>query len=527
MSARVKNLINRFILQVILSAIISCDTLESDFITPENQATFAQSDYYTLPGSTIIIDLKSIVKESFNNATLTITENPKRGTLTRADPYLYKFKPAKDFEEGEDHFVLALVRDGKVLTKGTMTINMRKNIEEFPCAVVAVEDKMKLKPGSSPIAIHVLANDLHCDVDILSLNISIHTPPQLGQAIVENGSIVYTPGPNYTDADELIYQVTGPDESIFYGLASMADRGEFLIQSITGREFKSIFFIDENKGFVGTDKGIYKTINGGANWSSSLSGSYCMDIFFLNETKGFAVMGWDSIVSTNNGGATWELLPRLGKTVTKVTFTSENTGFIAASDGTDFTTQTSILKTVDGGKTWREVFSDLTYFGYLNITFMNPNIGYAVFYDRVVMTTDAGETWKVTLDKSLNIFDATSENKLFGVPYDEDDYIHSTIITSEDGNQWKPVADLPYNILSLGFSPAGDVGFASLFLPTPPPRDNYSLPLSIVRTIDGGKTWVEQNVDRTLHGFPVATSIPSNQVVYFLCPDRIIKYSYK
>ena len=78
------------------------------------------------------------------------------------------------------------------------------------------------------------------------------------------------------------------------------------------------------------------------------------------------------------------------------------------------------------------------------------------------MTRDAGETWNLSLDRSLNHLEITSENKFFAVPYD-DDFLHSSIITSEDGYQWRSVANLSFNIMSLGFSPAADVGFASLF----------------------------------------------------------------
>ena len=50
------------------------------------------------------------------------------------------------------------------------------------------------------------------------------------------------------------------------------------------------------------------------------------DIFFLNETKGFAVMEWDQIFSTSDGGATWELLARIEKTVTDGCFYLRNHG---------------------------------------------------------------------------------------------------------------------------------------------------------------------------------------------------------
>ena len=73
-------LTNRFTLLVIVLAVLSCDSLtESDSVTPEK---FTQSDYYILPGSSTIIDLESVVDQSFLNGTLSVSENPKRGTLS-------------------------------------------------------------------------------------------------------------------------------------------------------------------------------------------------------------------------------------------------------------------------------------------------------------------------------------------------------------------------------------------------------------------------------------------------------------
>ena len=524
MSTNTNPLTNCLILLVILSAIISCDSFTEDSIKPENQVTFTQTEFYTVPGSAILIDLKSLIEKSFSDATLSVSGNPQRGMLSNVDAFLLKYRPRKDFQEGEDHFVLSVMSDGKILTKSTLTIKMRQNKEEFPCASVSIEDKIKLKISSSSVVIAVLENDRLCDVGESGLNISIHKSPKFGQAIVENESIVYTPGPEFKGQDELIYQLTrATGESIAYGLVSVDDHGGFTVQKIPGKTFRSLFFIDENTGFLGTDGGIYKTTDGGTNWNVSVPNVYCEDIFFLNETKGFAVGDWDQIFSTDNGGVTWELLSHIEKTVTEIIFTSETTGFISASDGTDFTTETSILKTEDGGATWREVFSDLTYFGYLDIQFVNPNIGYAVFSDRLFMTTDAGETWNLSLDRSLNHLDVTSENKLFAVPSNN----QTIIMTSEDGIQWKSLVDLSSSIMSLGFSPTADVGFASIFLgPVPQVVNPYIMPISIFKTVDRGETWIELNPDEAVDGSFGEVSLPSSNVAYFRCWDRIVKYSY-
>ena len=122
-------LTSRFTLLIIILAVLSCDSLTGpDTVTPEK---FMQADYYILPGSSAIIDLESIVDQSFLNGTLNVFEKPKRGTLSYATTSMLKYKPGREFQEGEDRFVLSVVNDGKIVAKGTMTIKMKKSNEEF------------------------------------------------------------------------------------------------------------------------------------------------------------------------------------------------------------------------------------------------------------------------------------------------------------------------------------------------------------------------------------------------------------
>jgi hypothetical protein len=59
----------------------------------------------------------------------------------------------------------------------------------------------------------------------------------------------------------------------------------------------------------------------------------------------------------------------------------------------------------------------------------------------------------------------------------------------------------------------------------PQNNDPYLPPMSIIKTVDSGETWDEENVDEALYGSPMGMSIPSNDVAYFLCYARTIKYS--
>jgi hypothetical protein len=82
----------------------------------------------------------------------------------------------------------------------------------------------------------------------------------------------------------------------------------------------------------------------------------------------------------------------------------------------------------------------------------------------------------------------------------------------------------PYVILSQGFSPSGDLGVAVGMSGKDPSIDPESQLSTISTSVDGGKTWTDVPVE-SLYGFPRDISVPSANIAYILCSDRIIKYS--
>jgi photosystem II stability/assembly factor-like uncharacterized protein len=53
----------------------------------------------------------------------------------------------------------------------------------------------------------------------------------------------------------------------------------------------SLYFIDENNGWIAGDEGILMTIDGGNNWNFPASGqsSYLYSVRFVNDSVGWAV----------------------------------------------------------------------------------------------------------------------------------------------------------------------------------------------------------------------------------------------
>jgi photosystem II stability/assembly factor-like uncharacterized protein len=81
------------------------------------------------------------------------------------------------------------------------------------------------------------------------------------------------------------------------------------IQTGTTNTFNSVFFVNSSTGFVCGDGGVvYKTVNGGNNWTSSSSGisaTKLNGIHFSDANNGTVVGDGGIIYVTNNGGSGW------------------------------------------------------------------------------------------------------------------------------------------------------------------------------------------------------------------------------
>jgi hypothetical protein len=214
MQKRAKTSVTAHALFLIMAAVFSCDTFDgNDYILPE----LAQTEYYTLPGSSLIIDLTSFVSQSFV-ISIDISQKPTKGGLTKVNALLYKYKPALDFDDVDDQFILTAESSGKVIATQAVTIHVKKTIAELPCALIPIEDKIEVKTDS-PVTISVLDNDWFCDVDKSDFKLSIHSNPRHGQTIVEGESIRYTPSSDFLTKDEFIYTLTSSTgDGVFYGI---------------------------------------------------------------------------------------------------------------------------------------------------------------------------------------------------------------------------------------------------------------------------------------------------------------------
>jgi photosystem II stability/assembly factor-like uncharacterized protein len=184
-----------------------------------------------------------------------------------------------------------------------------------------------------------------------------------------------------------------------------------------------VFFTDPTNGWATHNHYIYRTINGGANWTTNLflSGTHFRSIAFTTPQIGFAgnlgVGSYDAGTTDTNilyrsydGGLTWSNVPGFAEAGMKglcSLFVLDSKHIYGAGRvrGPAF-----FIKSTDGGTNWSiaNITSMNVMNGIMDIYFHDTNNGWAVgmdansfytppYYGRIARTTDGGNTWTPVL----------------------------------------------------------------------------------------------------------------------------------
>lgn len=189
----------------------------------------------------------------------------------------------------------------------------------------------------------------------------------------------------------------------------------FLTGNMAERHFHSVFFLDDQTGFLAggnptldSIQTILKTTDGGHNWTIQLDnpGPWLKEIFLVNQATGFAVGEKGTILKTADGGITWTPA-NVPSSVSQrdfnsVSFFDSNTGVVVGGRLQNDSIQT-ILRTTDGGNSWAIISDSIA--PWLNkIRVHSPSSGYAVGDEGTILTTsDMGNSWEtVSVPGSLN-----------------------------------------------------------------------------------------------------------------------------
>ena len=175
---------------------------------------------------------------------------------------------------------------------------------------------------------------------------------------------------------------------------------QWIEQKVEGNpNLRDIFFVNENIGWiVGEESFILKTTDGGANWfkpyeelpkcfkCKGIKSKYDLEsVFFLDENTGW-VAGKNLIARTTNGGEEWILLIDYNNLIgdyQSLYFINSKIGFILNKNK-------EVLKSDNGGIDWQINLSGKI----KSIFYIDNKVFWAVdTYANVYKTTNAGDNW--------------------------------------------------------------------------------------------------------------------------------------
>lgn len=199
-------------------------------------------------------------------------------------------------------------------------------------------------------------------------------------------------------------------------ILATADGGDSWTVQATGMgTLRSVDFLDNLRGFAGTRSGIlYRTIDGGVTWTNVTATLPAATVGFCGITHvgnkvhivGRYQLATDYYYSPDGGG-NWQYqnLGAFAQGLVDVAFVDANTGFIGGMSRSAVPGQgtATLLKTTDGGATWRTVFLHPGPVGYAWKIFpISAQILYVAIenfdgVNRVAKSVDGGESWDVQI----------------------------------------------------------------------------------------------------------------------------------
>jgi photosystem II stability/assembly factor-like uncharacterized protein len=234
--------------------------------------------------------------------------------------------------------------------------------------------------------------------------------------------------------DSVIYAVGGSN------IIKSMDNGDTWvpIDSFSGKELNSTWFFNNDSGIVAGFDGIYRTRDSGNSWDtvwSIIQSGYkygtLEDISFPVPQIGYAIgegrthlntshLFDQFLLKTYNSGVTWDTIKTFPYPPTAIQFINRDTGFIGTGSN-----PTIILKTTDGGNTWKE--SEVAdYFGYTvkSIHFISDMTRFATGAPYAMIPE--GPTF-FFISKTMNGGDSWETYDTIGIPLNSIFFINDTV----------------------------------------------------------------------------------------------------
>lgn len=254
----------------------------------------------------------------------------------------------------------------------------------------------------------------------------------------------------------------------------------------TGLPLFSVFFLDENNGFVagramsdcldedcGKGSILLKTIDGGNTWSKQFFEEYTgiYSIRFIDELNGLSIIHTPDVPNsrdyflskTSDGGISWEFIDLDIKPHFNTFQTVDNVVFIPGE-------KQKIFKSIDFGDNWMTLDTPVPAWDDVrNIYFYDENLGFFGAGNIIYKTVDGGLKWEITNFPFIGFgaFHFYDENQGFNIlpvtTYEGGDFPtykgSITYQTFDAGENWE-TSDLNNSfLLSITFFPKRDLGY--------------------------------------------------------------------
>lgn len=256
----------------------------------------------------------------------------------------------------------------------------------------------------------------------------------------------------------------------------------------TEERITGIFFLHPDTGFVVTGEGnLVGTNDAGKSWHNYpvTAGRSLEDLFFLNSDSGFVCGKNGSLLVTNDGGKHWvdKSFPDTLAWFFDIEMFDSRRGMVIGISREEENPMSGIaLETSDGGKSWTKM--ELMGMGYSEILYLPGGTAYFLSYGQIHYSSNKGKSWKKRIThqgspaRTICMFDRSAILAgPTGLVYYSGDAGHTWEAATQD-------ADKMFVASAMTSEQDGYLG---------------GINTSLMRTIDGGKTWGPELAAKSFH----------------------------